>query len=493
MAFSSETESHPRVDASPTKNFFVEMLTRDIDLKDAILDLLDNCVDGIQRNAPESSIESDKPYKNFRAEISFSKEGFIIKDNCGGIPIEVAQKYAFKMGRPEAANKNDAEYYTIGTYGIGMKRAIFKMGCSSQVSSQTASDSFKVTISPEWLSSDSEWDLPLEETDRWLPENGTVIEVTHLRDEIAIAFSPPQQSVLHNSLVGEISHNYSYIINKGFTVIVNGSEVPLLPLNLLADGIEQIKQNNAAAIAPFLYEAEKDGVEIKLAVGFYKDIPDGEEIDDEMKGVKNSSETSGWTVICNDRVVLYCDKSRLTGWGELTVPGHHPQFNAISGVIHFRSKGKDASKLPITTTKRGIDASSNLYLYVKEFMREGTKVFTSYTYKWKKNLEEEKTRTKQARLADPIQFFETIPKERWTQVNKRTSESRSFYKERKFTPTLPTPELSAEVGERKRKVSFSRPEKEIEMVAEYLFEDSECEPSRVGEACFEQVLKSAKK
>lgn len=32
--------------ASPTKQFFVSMLTRDISLADAILDLLDNCLDG---------------------------------------------------------------------------------------------------------------------------------------------------------------------------------------------------------------------------------------------------------------------------------------------------------------------------------------------------------------------------------------------------------------------------------------------------------------
>ena len=34
---------------SPTKQFFVDMLTRDIDIKDAILDLLDNCLDGVVR------------------------------------------------------------------------------------------------------------------------------------------------------------------------------------------------------------------------------------------------------------------------------------------------------------------------------------------------------------------------------------------------------------------------------------------------------------
>lgn len=39
--------SRENVDAAPVKSFFVEMLTRDIALDDAILDLLDNCVDGI--------------------------------------------------------------------------------------------------------------------------------------------------------------------------------------------------------------------------------------------------------------------------------------------------------------------------------------------------------------------------------------------------------------------------------------------------------------
>ena len=43
------------VDARPVKSFFVDMLTRDIELVDAILDLLDNCVDGILRQKKNSS------------------------------------------------------------------------------------------------------------------------------------------------------------------------------------------------------------------------------------------------------------------------------------------------------------------------------------------------------------------------------------------------------------------------------------------------------
>jgi len=39
------------VKGSPSKAFFVNMITRDISLGDAILDLLDNAVDGVKRAA----------------------------------------------------------------------------------------------------------------------------------------------------------------------------------------------------------------------------------------------------------------------------------------------------------------------------------------------------------------------------------------------------------------------------------------------------------
>ena len=129
--------------ASPTKRFFVEMLTRDIELEDAILDLLDNCIDGILRTyAP---IGDEAPYEGFYANIEFKADSFKIVDNCGGIPYKIAKNYAFMMGRPP--EEDDSEVPTVGMYGIGMKRAMFKMGNSSSVYSSTDVDSFMVSIS----------------------------------------------------------------------------------------------------------------------------------------------------------------------------------------------------------------------------------------------------------------------------------------------------------------------------------------------------------
>ncbi|MEM6867745.1 MAG: ATP-binding protein, partial [Cyanobacteria bacterium P01_C01_bin.121] len=167
------------INASPTKNFFVDMLTRDIDLKDAILDLLDNCIDGIQRTLRDTDLP-ERPYEGFWANIEISEDSFKIEDNCGGIPLEVAERYAFRMGKPKGISDDD-DIFTIGTYGIGMKRAIFKMGQSAEVYSQTDDDAFKVIIQPDWLVSDDSWDLPVETVARADEENGTSIEIAELR------------------------------------------------------------------------------------------------------------------------------------------------------------------------------------------------------------------------------------------------------------------------------------------------------------------------
>lgn len=40
------------IEGNPTKKFFIEMITRDISIEDAIIDLLDNSIDGANRINP---------------------------------------------------------------------------------------------------------------------------------------------------------------------------------------------------------------------------------------------------------------------------------------------------------------------------------------------------------------------------------------------------------------------------------------------------------
>ena len=86
-------------------------------------------------------------------------------------------------------------------------------------------------------------------------------------------------------------------------------------------------------------------------------------------------------MICNDRIVLLQDRSMITGWGDGGLPRYHPQFRAIAGLVVLMSN--DAEKLPVSTTKRGLDVGSEVYLKVRQACIEGMKLFTDFTNKWK--------------------------------------------------------------------------------------------------------------
>ena len=85
-----------KVKAAPTKELFVHILTRDIAHQAAIIELIDNAVDGAKRVAEDS-----EDLSTFWVEIGFDREKFLIHDNCGGIPLSVAVDYAFRFGRAE--------------------------------------------------------------------------------------------------------------------------------------------------------------------------------------------------------------------------------------------------------------------------------------------------------------------------------------------------------------------------------------------------------
>src|SRR6516225_7502864 len=116
---STEPSGGETLDASPTKEFFIYMLVRDVSLVRAIIDLVDNSVDGAHRARP------DGPYRGYHIEIDLSAERFRIRDNCGGIDLKTAQEYAFKFGRPLTV---PTTHGSIGQFGVGMKRTLFKLG-----------------------------------------------------------------------------------------------------------------------------------------------------------------------------------------------------------------------------------------------------------------------------------------------------------------------------------------------------------------------------
>jgi hypothetical protein len=461
------------VDASPVKSFFVTMLTRDIRLEEAILDLLDNCVDGILRSKKRNG--GKKPYEGFKAEIEFKKDSFMISDNCGGIPWSL-HSYAFRMGR--ASDRPADTPGTVGVYGIGMKRALFKMGRDCLISTQNGEHRYDVEIKPEWIDDEKTWEIPVTAARRSMNEDGTTIVIGNLYPGIAARFSVDAKE-FESELRRTVSTHYAFIIDKGFEVIINNKAVAPRPVSLIfATG-----DRKAERIRPFIFKSRTDdGVDVFLAVGFTRPMPTEEEIATEQEEVRYSSIDAGWTVLCNDRAVLYCDRSELTGWGEAGVPRYHTQFIGISGIVEFRCD--DASKLPTTTTKRGIDAASPLYLQIRNKMREGMGIFIDYTNKWKGRVEEAKKHIEGERA---IPFDEVKAEAGKLSFHSTT---RTVPKGDQYKPELPLPK---KLEPRKRRISFVKDVEDVECVAEYLFDDRDADPSSVGERCFDLILKEARR
>ena len=468
-----QTNKYEPVKATPVKSFFVEMLTRDIDLVDAILDLLDNCVDGILRQGKNCSVKT--PYEGFKAEINFDENSFSISDNCGGIPWK-QHGYAFRMGKERA--DQDLNLPTIGVYGIGMKRAIFKIGKQCLISTRNQKDCYAVKIPSGWIENSKDWEFPVVESSR--PEKeGTTIVIDELNEGIASHFDKDNK-VFTRELTNKVKTHYASILGKGFRVVINENEVKAETTRLLLTDINDTESIDRA-IRPYIYQAKYEEVNVFLCVGFIRPIPSQEEVNVEQEKKQFSSKNAGWTVICNDRAVLYCDRTELTGWGDAGVPKYHTQFIAISGIVEFQSK--NPAKLPTTTTKKGVDASSPLYLQVRQRMMEGMQVFTNYTNKWKGRPDESnehmKAAKRQCTLDELKHEFPNLPS---------TNLSKGFGGTH-FKPKLPQPKPEPSS---KRRISYSKDLDDIETVQNHLFGDEEVKPSQVGEKCFDQILKEAK-
>ncbi len=363
-----------KIHAYPVKDFFIHTITKDVDLTECVLDLLDNSIDGALRviaKKKEAKLQ-DRPYQGFEAHIVLDAYSFTIKDNCGGIPLDYAIDYAFYFGR-RPGFPADVESQ-IGIYGIGMKRAIFKTGKIIEIETSTEEIAYRVPINvPAWQEKTDDWDFDFEDAQKW--ENpGTSIVIKDLNKEAADEFV---LSAFRNRLIRVIARDYSFFLQKGFKVTVNDFEIEPYEFRLRESA--DFKPINI----DYVDEIEKN-VAISIAAGM-ADIPPVDETPEEVDKIREA-DYYGWFVACNDRIVLPGDKSEKTVWGEGM--RWHFQYYGFMGIVNFVSS--DPLKLPWTTTKRNLHLESALYRRTVTKMKQVTRVYIDYTNERKANLEKAK-------------------------------------------------------------------------------------------------------
>ena len=352
------------VNASPTKEFFVNMLVRDILLKQAIIELIDNSIDGAR------TIRKDSQYSGLKITVTFDRNKFIIEDNCGGIPLDVAANYAFRFGRPKTVESKDTE--TTGIFGIGMKRALFKIGNVFSIHSTTKTSEFQLDLNvKDWLNKDdNDWDFHFSAYEDKMNNSdekiGTRIEVTDLYYEIAAELSSAE---FEQEVIEHIQRRVGLDIAFGIVIIVNDK-------TLVGNNISLINNED---IKPIKVEYKDGDINVTILSGIAP-----------REGKNYPPENAGWYIYCNGRLVVAADKSSLTTWKDMENKSSgivfHNNYAGFRGIVYFSSKHPEL--LPWNTTKTGLDETAIVYLRAREKMLEIFKIVKNIIDEIRKNTED---------------------------------------------------------------------------------------------------------
>ena len=342
----SEEAATEYVDAHPDKRFFVEMLTRDIELAPAIIDLVDNSIDGAKRLRPELH---DQRFKGLWVQLRLDSEVFEIVDSCGGFDRLHAATYAFKFGRNARQPDTPGE---VGQFGVGMKRAIFKLGREFTVASHAAEESWKVEVDVDkWLEDEgADWKFPIVDGSDDAPaEPGTLVRCQKLLRATRTRLG---QRAFESRVLGEISMRHAIALQQGLRIEVNGRNlVPRVPALISSELLAPISYGET------LEDGEGNALQMKIYAGLSVSDEEEEEVDTDDPDLFTGTDAAGWYVFCNGRALLFADRGRLTGWGE-EAPRYHPQFRQFRGYVYLSG---ESAAMPWNTAKTNVDEDSEIW------------------------------------------------------------------------------------------------------------------------------------
>jgi hypothetical protein len=351
MAVAKKTEQRPdlTINAEPTKELFITMLVKDIPLTRAIIDLIDNCIDGARR------LRKNRDFEGLWVRLNVRHDHFKISDNCGGIPVNIARQYAFRFGRPK---EMPVTLRSVGQFGVGMKRALFKLGTKFTVASSTATSKFLVEVDVDRWKNEPGWEFEFKELEEDArvsqAKRGTTIEVSQLHTVVAADFKLEN---FQNRLRQEIKEAQQTNLNKKLSITFNGIPLTVKMAELLSSkSIKPAFQEIRFRIDPETGQPSTpaaDEVTVRIYVGVGESDP----------------KTAGWFVFCNGRMILGADQTLTTGWGAgRRNPKFHNQYSMFRGYVFFEAD--NAALLPWNTTKTGVDSDAPSYKSIRLQMIE---------------------------------------------------------------------------------------------------------------------------
>ncbi|GAI13080.1 unnamed protein product, partial [marine sediment metagenome] len=169
-----------------------------------------------------------------------------------GIKKEEVYEHVFRFGMPA-----ETKGRTIGVYGIGLKRAIFKLGENILIESDDGEEFFSVRIDKNWLADEENWELDFECQEKSKGSPLTRITVTEIFPNIAEEIG---SITFENKLRDGIKDTYSIFMEDRVTIEVNDKPVERYDFAFLFD----VEKN----FAPFHKKYIFDDIEVEIYAGY---------------------------------------------------------------------------------------------------------------------------------------------------------------------------------------------------------------------------------
>ena len=204
----------------------------------------------------------------------------------------------------------------------------------------------KVTTEDGVETTIDDWSFSYKYVEKPNMADGTIIKISNLNSEVVDLFA--DDSFL-NDLSDDIQKLLNFSLLKGIKITLNGRELTGKRIDLLISEYSK----------PYYADGIIDDVNYRIIAGL---------------GGIGEPKNSGWYIYCNNRLVLEADTSNITGWGVHPLPQWHINYVMFRGILFLDSE--ETLNLPLTTTKKGVDATSEVYKALLPIMKNAMiKVF----------------------------------------------------------------------------------------------------------------------
>lgn len=331
-----------RTDVDPS--YLQNALTKDITTLECVFDLVDNCIDAARDTLlsdPATAFDRyglPASYKGYSIALHFERDWIGVLDNALGIDEETLANRTLRPGT-ESTHR-----FGIGRFGIGLKRALMKLGERYRISTDTGDQSSRIEFRREQLGGGEV--IAHRQSPRGKAK--TLIHLSKLDPMVAHEITA---SSWKETAIKELSRRYGLFVFKGLEISVNGTRIPPFGPGIRGTG----------PVAHQTEADEIDGVRIFVDAGMHEDYRISDETDHDKAVNKKLTDQYGWYFVCNDRIVEVATHRKSLGW----TATWHQEYYGFVGWVRFVSEDLSGSgDLPWDTKKTSINPYSPKFLRI---------------------------------------------------------------------------------------------------------------------------------